>query len=342
MSQSRERITNSTNIRIIILRFIRIFVIFVIHPPLKVTLSLKKLLFGIERPQEYTCAKAGDVENVLDCFVVAGNKKIKTGNDLLFLGYSPLVFGWVTDDAPGKNIEIHFQNNAQTIAKIGLELLNEFPAGEKKLFIFRGISSSQHFETAFHQLMFRWYDRFRKKHASNINLDPGLYNQLKIAYSIPREIKLITLGNENAWNVFPTDLHGPAGNDHYIISLRHDKKACRQAEETGKLALWTVNAENAKDVYALGKNHSKDLSADRTHFTLHESHLYHFPEPKGALSGCELELEKVIGDYGIHRLLLFKITSGQKNENPQRLVHVHRTFLQWHLKQGYSFPEIPH
>ena len=302
--------------------------------------SLKKFLFGINHPLEYICAKAGDVEHPLDCFIITPDKKSKTGNDLLFLGYSPLVFGWHTDELPGKRIEIRLEQRSQLVAKLELEYQDEILLEGKKLFLFKGIASEQHFDSAFHQMMFRWYDRFRPKHNGNINLDPELYNQLKIAYSIPREIKLITLGDGNAWNIFPTDLHGSVGKDHYLISLRHDKRAGRQVQETAKLALWAVNGENAKEVYALGKNHSKEFSQNKDHFTSHQSPLYHFPGPLGALSGCELQLDKVIGDYGIHRLLLFKITSGQKAEDPQQLVHVHRSYLQWHLKRGFSFAEI--
>lgn len=302
---------------------------------------LKKLFFGINHPQEYTCAKAGDIENVPDCFVISGDKKIKVKDDLLFLGYAPLIFAWTTEEKiQSAGIHVVLQKDGKKLAELILETQQEILSEGKTIVILKGISSKQYFESAFHQKMFRWYDRFRPKHTGNINLDPEGYNQLKIAYSIPREIKLISLGNETVCNVFPTDLHGPAGKGHYIISLRHDKKACGQVQETGKLALWTMPGENAKEAYALGKNHSKDLSPGRTSFTSHESPLYHFPEPKGALSVCELELEKAIGDYGIHRLLLFKIVSGQKNENPERLVHVHRSYLQWHLKQGFSFTEI--
>jgi hypothetical protein len=220
-----------------------------------------------------------------------------------------------------------------------LQIVNENRLAEKKLFLFKGISSNQQFESGFHQFMFRLSERLRKKHAGNIDLDPELYNQVKIAYSIPREIKLITLENENGVNVFPTDLHGNAGNDQYIISLRHDKKACAQVIDAGKFALWTIDAAHAKEAYALGKNHSRDITPKESHsLTGNKSPAFHFPEPQGAIGCEELLFEKTIADIGIHRILLFKSVS-KREDDARRLVHLHRAYVQWHVKNGFSFKE---
>ena len=303
---------------------------------------LKKALFGIDHPKEYICASAGEISGGLNCYALVNGEKILVTENLLFLGYRPLIMGWITEKFDGKELTISFErkDNAKIVAGLTLRLEKEIPLAEKTLFLFKGISSKQQFESAFHQFMFKWYDRFRPKQAGNIDLDPALYNEVKIAYSIPREIKLITLGNENDFNVFPTDLHGRAGNVEYIISLRHDKKACAQVMETGKLALWTVNAKHVAEIYALGKNHSRDLSAKENHsFTTNQSPLFHFPEPFGAINCEELELQKTIADIGIHRILLFKSNSGSANSDPKRLVHLHRSYLQWHIKNGFAFTE---
>jgi hypothetical protein len=302
---------------------------------------IKKLLFGIDHSQEYICAGAGGVENVLNSYVLAGDKKISVGKNLLFLGYSPLIMSLETDEEiSNRDITFFLENKGRILAKIVLEIQGKIPLEGKLLFLLKGKSAEQKFESSFHQFMFRWYERFRPKHSFNVDLDSRLYTQVKIAYSLPREIKLITLGKENKWNIFPTDLHGYSGKEHYIISLRHDKKACAQAEENGKLALWSISKNYSQQAYALGKNHSQELSSSSTEFfTGNKSPVFHLPEPKGAFTCLELELENVIDDYGIHRLLLFKIVSRNKDENPERLVHLHRSYVQWHLRNGFGFEE---
>lgn len=303
---------------------------------------LKKLLLGVVHQQEYICAQAGGVHGELNCFALVNGNKIPVTDELLFLGYRPLIMGWITEKFENKELVLLFErkDNGKLIASLRLHIEQKFPLEEKTLFLFKGISSMQKFESGFHRFMFSWYERFRTKKPGNIDLDPELYNQVKIAYSIPREIKLVTLGKENAWNVFPTDLHGRAGNKAYIISLRNDKKACRQVMETGKLALWSVSADHAAEVYALGKNHSSDLSPAENHsFTGNKSDTFHFPEPTGAINCEELELQNTLGDIGIHRILLFKSISGNSPDAPQRLMHLHRSYLQWHIKNGFPFSE---
>jgi hypothetical protein len=303
---------------------------------------LKKVLFGIHHPREYISASAGAVSGGLDCFLRANGKEIPVSKEMLFLGYRPLLMGWIAEKCEDEKTVLEFRRKSDgaKMATLHLRLEKQFSLSEKTLFIFKGISSEQSFDSSFHRFMFRWYERFRSKPAGNIDLDQRLYNMVKIAYSIPREIKLVTLEDEKGRNIFPTDLHGKAGSKGYIISLRHDKKACQQVEQIGCLALWTISSKKAKDAYAMGCNHSKDLAAAITYPVTGESPLYGFPKPEGALSCCELELEKVIGDFGIHRLLLFKIVSGRgDDDNPERLIHLHRSYVQWHVKNGLTFTE---
>ncbi|CAN5909392.1 hypothetical protein BH11BAC7_BH11BAC7_05680 [soil metagenome] len=303
---------------------------------------LKKLLLGITHPQEYICAAAGTISAGLDCYALVNDKRINVTDSLLFLGYRPLVMAWVTTEFEGRELVLQFvrKDNKALVATLKLKPAEKFPLEEKTIFLFKGIGSSQKLESRFHQFMFRWYERFRPKQNGNIDLDPELYNQVKIAYSIPREIKVVTLEKENKWNVFPTDLHGKAGSASYIISLRHDKQPCRQLMETGKLALWSVNADRAQEVYAMGKNHSRDFSAaENFSFTGNESPQFHFPEPVGAINCEELELRSTIADIGIHRIFLLKSVSRNPSSDPQRLMHIHRAYYQWHIKNGFSFKE---
>jgi hypothetical protein len=303
---------------------------------------LKKLLLGIHHPKEYICASAGEISGGLDCFVFVNGEKIPANDDLLFLGYRPLVMCWITEKFKGEKLTVLFQrkDNSEKIATLELKLEKEFLLGEKRILFFHGISSAQKFESGFHQFMFKGYDRFRSKGPANIDLNPQLYNQVKIAYSIPREIKLVSLCNEKGCNIFPTDLHGRAGKEHYLISLRNDKKASKQFEEIKKLALWTINAEYAAEAYAMGKNHSLDLRG-KENFSLtgNQSPAFNFPGPVGALACEEFELEKTLCDIGIHRIFLLRSKSVASVPDQRRLIHLHRSYVQWHIKMGFHFTE---
>jgi hypothetical protein len=62
---------------------------------------LKKILLGIHHPKEYIAAGAGEIQGGLNCFILTNGQKVPAENNLLFLGYSPLVMGWITEDFSG-------------------------------------------------------------------------------------------------------------------------------------------------------------------------------------------------------------------------------------------------
>ena len=164
----------------------------------------------------------------------------------------------------------------------------------------------------------------------NVFLHDNLYTQVQAAYSIPRNISLITVGKDNRYNLFPTDLHGEAGNDHYVVSLRHEGKACRQVVNAGKILISTVHSQFYKSAYALGKNHMQEMKdSSQFPFSNEVSAQFSLLIPQPALLSRELELQDSF-IHGIHRLLIFKILSRQQwNDTPSTLAHVHNVYATW-------------
>jgi flavin reductase (DIM6/NTAB) family NADH-FMN oxidoreductase RutF len=167
-------------------------------------------------------------------------------------------------------------------------------------------------------------------------LKNDLYTQVQIAYSIPRKICLITVGENDRFNLFPTDLHGRI-DDVYIISLRKDGKACQEVESAKKIVLSDINASAYKKVYALGKNHMQPLK-EKSLFEWNAvcSKNFNLPLPKDVLSYRELELEQSFL-HGIHKLLLFRMVSEEKvSLEPATLSHIHNCYATWRYKHRIS------
>jgi hypothetical protein len=151
---------------------------------------------------------------------------------------------------------------------------------------------------------------------------------------------MITVGQDDRFNLFPTDLHGPVNEDHYIISLRHDGKACRQVMNAGTILLSRVQSDFYKTAYALGKNHMQGMKEKENFpFSTWISEKLKLPFPQSALYYQELELKDSF-IHGIHRVMLFK-TLYQKGfrDNPSTLAHIHNVYATWrqnnHLPGNY-------
>jgi len=152
---------------------------------------------------------------------------------------------------------------------------------------------------------------------------------------LPRKVCLITVGQNDRYNLFPTDLHGQVNSGFYVISLRHAGKACEQVMAAQAIVLSEMKAAAFKQVYSLGKNHMQPLrEAKAFDFSPDRSRQGNLPLPKESVRYKELRL---IDSFraGIHQLLLFQITSEeQRNDDPQTLVHVHNLYATWRQKNG--------
>ena len=90
---------------------------------------LKKLLLGVIHPQEYICAQAGEIHDALDCFALVNGNKIPVTDGLHFLGYRPLIMGWITEKFEDKDLILLFErkDNGKLIASMTLQLEQKFP-----------------------------------------------------------------------------------------------------------------------------------------------------------------------------------------------------------------------
>ncbi len=314
---------------------------------------LKKIvtrLNGLHYPQEYLCFAWESFQHPLQVFLAVNGKIIKDiTHSHLFTGYSPLI---VTLYSPANNnqelpadIDIvytpqplqpndHFEKK-DAIALLSLKMIRKQPAGGIVISYYEGVKGEHQFLSSFHQYMIGLNNRLYNKKTGNIFLHDNLYKQVQIAYSVPRNISLITVCKDSLYNLFPTDLHGPVNEQYYVCSLRHEGKACKQVEAAGRIVISQVHCDAYKMIYSLGKNHMQELKQkNELPFGESVSSFFHLPLPQPVLFYRELELMESF-DHGIHKLLLFKIVSGKLvKDDSATLAHIHNVYATWRHNKG--------
>ena len=203
---------------------------------------------------------------------------------------------------------------------------------EVTLFIFEGEKGSHRFLSKFHILTNSFKYKLAAEKKINIYLKGNLYEQVKIAYSIPKKIFLVTLGKNNMFNIFPTDINGIIGKHNFVIFLRKDGKAKKQVKELKKIVLSEMAVDSYKEVYSLGVNHTKDLR-EKNKFNLSEklSQKFSIPLQKNVLRYFELEFINDI-QTGLHNLCFFKIVNSVNLDNSNStLAHIHRDYAGWRI-----------
>ncbi len=305
---------------------------------------LQKLLNkfnGLHYPQEYLCL-AGDVfEQPLRAYLVNQGRVVQEiTNNHSFVGYHPLVLALPDKIAGADIIEIAFSNQSlqpnenlskkDAIANLRLQKIEEASFQQGPVQFYEGLTGAHKFVSAFHQYIIGINNRLFNRKKGNVFLKDNLYKQVQIAYSLPRNISLISVGQQDSYNLFPTDLHGPADDNHYLVSLRFSGKACRQVENAGVILICRIANEFYRTAYALGKNHMQELKT-KQHFPFSEavSDQLHLPLPESTNSYQELRLKDSF-IHGIHKIMLFEVISTkQVQDHPSTLAHIHNTYATW-------------
>ncbi|HMG66388.1 MAG TPA: hypothetical protein VK588_01840 [Chitinophagaceae bacterium] len=307
-------------------------------------------LNGLHYKQEYLCLSKETFEHPLHAYLVVNNRVVKDITELhLFVGYNPLILAIPSSGISNRGLQIIdiafsqtlFQPNEylaekEAIALLSMKKIREIKVDEDTILFYEGIKGTHHFLSGFHQTIIQLNNRLHNKKQGNVFLENNLYKQVQIAYAIPRKICLVTVWDNNLYNHFPTDLHGRI-NNWYVVSLRHEGKACHQVQSARKIVLSDINSKAYKEVYKLGKNHMQPPK-DRSFFDFNSifSKNFNLPLAKDVLSYKELELENSFIN-GIHKLLLFRVVFEEKiSSEPATLAHIHNCYATWRFKHRIS------
>lgn len=307
-------------------------------------------MFGNTEQYEYICTSYEKLSHTFSVSLSLTEKEFSEDvtTSHILLGYKPLLIGIISETtspiyetfSSSTQITLHFSTQIlpiKNIARLTLKKLTERKFTERSLFIYEGKHGQHTFLSGAHKLTNILYERFIRKGANNINLQNNLCKQVAIAYSIPRIISIITVGKNNLYNVFPTDLHGAIDSENYVSSLRPDGKACKQVEETKKIVVANVESSYCAGAYVLGKNHMRDFQEiDASTLMPDRSDLFNYPLLKETISYKEMELTGYF-DAGIHRILFYKIVNEKIiSKDASTLSHVHKYYVAWRTKKGLS------
>ncbi|HSU27767.1 MAG TPA: hypothetical protein VLJ68_05255 [Chitinophagaceae bacterium] len=311
---------------------------------------LKKFLDklnGLHFQQEYLCLAKETMENPLHVYISVQGKALQDITEThVFAGYNPLVFILPSNDKiptdPFPATQVIFSQNPLTlnevyrekdaVAKLDMKWVKRLETGH---FVYEGMKGQHHFLSKWHQFVIGFENRLFNNKPGNIFLRGNLLQQIQIAYSVPRVISLVTLGSGDKFNVFPTDLNGELDNDHYVISLRKNGKACQQAEMYKKFTLSQVQSKAYKMVYALGKNHMQEPRPKEDWIQSKIFSLFPYPDlPVDTLRYRELEILN-FSDLGIHRIFLCKTGPvATLDATRDTLSHIHTAYASWRFNKG--------
>ena len=161
---------------------------------------------------------------------------------------------------------------------------------------------------------------------------------LSTFYICPRPVVLVSVVDGNAGNIFPMDLIGPIGGQHFTLALHGTSTAVSPMERSRRVALSGVPVEQISIAYALGQNHKKtDFCWNQISFDLTTSPAFGLPIPEFALSVKEMEIEEVRA-MGSHKLFICRTEVNHLRSHGLQL-----SFVQgfYHARRQQTQPLVP-
>jgi hypothetical protein len=310
---------------------------------------LKKLLLNRTINKEYLCVPKEKYDNSVRVFIQSSDNIFDITDNHAMLGYKPLVFlinseAFDVEDRLPEQLFLSFRVKQEyEIAKLELKKIEKCK--------FNCYNYSLYYcEKGFHKFsspMVRSFQHFhyflKAEREKNVFLKGNLFNQVKIAYSLPRKVSLISLFEIDLVNIFPVDLIGKTKVNEYFISLRAGNKSNNQIKKIGKIALCRIESSRCTEVYGMGKNHMKDMLNIRN-FSIEseKSELLNYPLPLGTIAYSELERIDSF-EYGIHEIHLLRLLNSKTlKNNKTTLAHIHRDILEWRLRRNIPTEFILH
>ena len=178
-----------------------------------------------------------------------------------------------------------------------------------------------------------WFLTIKKNPLNDIEPRSNLYEQVRIAYSVPRTLAMITISDGTKYNLFPLDLHGAVNDSMYACTLREQSKSSAQVEQCRRIVLSEIDCSFKNDIYATAKNHIKEMQpVENFPFSNLRSKNFNLPLPAGCTTYCELQLESR-EDFGFHRLYFFNVVHRQQvMSSYSSFAHIHRYAAEWRRK----------
>jgi flavin reductase (DIM6/NTAB) family NADH-FMN oxidoreductase RutF len=147
----------------------------------------------------------------------------------------------------------------------------------------------------------------------------------------PHPVSLGSVSGPDGGNIFPMNLMGEIGSDHFAFALRRSRQASHLIEQHGKFALSSVPIQQGRLAHQLAINHTKkSIQWEDLPFRTTASATFGIPVPDFALRVREMEVE-TINRIGSHTFFIARVVEDKRISFGPELCAIHGFYQAWRL-----------
>jgi flavin reductase (DIM6/NTAB) family NADH-FMN oxidoreductase RutF len=235
----------------------------------------------------------------------------------------------------GKRVALHFRERAgarRLLGKLRLRLALTIPVAGRTVGLF-SIRNTSNYCLPRMRLWARYayWAYGRLKSPPDVRLKLRDVHAMPVLFSCPRPVVLVSVADGKTGNIFPMNLMGSLGDNHFGLALNSTRPASALVQRLARLALSSLPVEQASLVRSLGANHKKEsIRLDEIPFSVAPSPTFGLPVPTFALRVRELEVITT-RNMGSHMLFIARVVHDERWSNGLEYFMVHGIYQAWRL-----------
>jgi flavin reductase (DIM6/NTAB) family NADH-FMN oxidoreductase RutF len=270
-------------------------------------------------------------------FDAAGREFDVTGRQVV-LSLAPLVIA--VAHTPGQSAtraRLHFRDrdSGVRLGTLELRVAGQIEGPDFALDCYAVEQSSHHCLPAPLRAWQRWLQQRRPRdQRGGFSMDPADVQLLLVFYICPRPVVLVSVDDGESQNLFPMDLVGPMGDQHFTLALRNTSPSVQTLRNAGRVVLADVPLADRALAYALGAHHRlQKIDWNALPCETVRSPRHGFRVPAQAPRVRELDIVAA-RQRGSHTTFLCRITAEENRAGVTRLFHTSGIHRAWRRGQG--------
>jgi flavin reductase (DIM6/NTAB) family NADH-FMN oxidoreductase RutF len=308
---------------------------------------LKRLVLGpVDFPQQCPVGLRDPQANIAVLLHAKGVVRDVSCNHLMACG-APLTIGIGLDDA-GKQfltqnapvtLEFREREADQTLlGEIVLHRASLVPVGDQQLALFQ-VKGYRNYCLPKARLWAR-YLRYARQRArlpeSDVAIPVREIHAMIVFYICPRPVALVSVVHGAIDNIFPMNLMGAIGNEHFCFALNHATPVAALVERAGEIAVSSVPIEQSPLAIRFGKHHrTEGIDLSHLPFLTKTSTALGIPVPEFALRVREMKIESA-RTLGSHMMFVARTVQDEHWKNGLEFFIEHGIYRLWRQSKAGS------
>jgi len=276
-------------------------------------------------------------QSLIDVSLEAEGRERDVTDRQVVLSLAPLVIA--VAHAPGggtARATLHFRDRASgtELGALQLSAAGGIEAAETSLDCYSVDASRHRCLPAPLRAWQRWLQARRPRdQGGGFSMNPADVQHLLVFYICPRPVVLVSVDDGECQNLFPMDLVGSMGGEHFTLALRNTSPSVATLRNAGRAVLADVPLTDRALAYSLGAHHRlKKIDWSALSCATAPSRHFGFRVPAQAPRVRELDIIAA-QEQGSHTTFLCRITSEEIRASVPRLFHtsgIHRAWRRGH------------